>query len=287
MKIATNKISSVIKFFKEELKGIYPETEIQSFIYLAFEHYLGFSKHDLVLKADNHISESELLQFNFVVKDLKKHKPIQYILGEMEFYGLKFKVNSSVLIPRPETEELVDEIVKIHKEEKGLSVMDICTGSGCIAIALEKNLTQSVVDALDISEEALKVARDNALLNNSTVKFIHSDILKKTQFPGKEYDIIVSNPPYVTESEKAGMQKNVLEYEPSLALFVDDSEPLKFYIAIAEWSKKYLKKGGHLYFEINEAKGEKLMEKLNNLEFKNLALKKDMWNKHRIIACSL
>ena len=287
MKIPTNKISSVIKFFKEELKGIYPETEIQSFIYLAFEHYLGFSKHDLVLKADNHISESELLHFNFVVKDLKKHKPIQYILGEMEFYGLKFKVNSSVLIPRPETEELVDEIVKNHKEEKGLRVLDICTGSGCIAIALEKNLKEPVVDALDISEEALKVAQDNAALNNSKVKFIHSDILKKPLFSQKEYDIIVSNPPYVTESEKAWMEKNVLEYEPSLALFVDDSDPLKFYIAIAEWSKKYLKQGGHLYFEINEAKGEELIEKLNNFGFKNLALKKDIRNKHRIIACSL
>ena len=309
MKIPTNKISSVIKFFKEELKEIYPETEIQSFIYLAFEHYLGFSKHDLVLKANNHISESELLHFNFVVKDLKKHKPIQYILGEMEFYGLKFKVNQHVLIPRPETEELVDWIIKNgtkdgsinlkqaleRKTSERINILDIGTGSGCIAIALKKNLPNATVTAMDISDNALLVSKENAVNNNVDVHFIHHDILGKNgKLPeeGKKnttayLDIIVSNPPYICTSEKGLMEKNVLDYEPHSALFVDDNDFLLFFNTIADFALMKLKPGGELYFEINESYGIQILKMLEKKGFENCILKKDLRGKDRMIRCEL
>lgn len=287
VKIPSNKISAVIKYFKDQLKDFYPIDEVQSFIWLSFKHYLNLSPTDLVLNKDKNISESELLKFNFVVKDLKKYKPIQYILGETEFYGLKIKVDPSVLIPRPETEELVDWIIKDFKNEGDpLKIIDICTGSGCIAIALEKNLPKSIVRAVDISEDALETAKKNAEINNSEVSFLREDALLGIK-TNERFDVIVSNPPYVTEEEKELMHENVLNYEPHLALFVENKEPLKFYSAIAEWALNHLSAKGRVYFEINEQKSNELINLLELLGYKEIMVRKDLNEKHRMISCTI
>jgi release factor glutamine methyltransferase len=282
LKIPSNKIADVISYFKSQLQGLYEPEEIHAFIRLSFEHYLNISPAKLLLKQDERLTESELLKFNFVVKDLKKHKPIQYILGVTEFYGLMVNVNPSVLIPRPETEELVDWIIKDNKSKRGLEVIDLCTGSGCIAIALNKNLLEAKVSALDISADALKTANSNALLNNADVDFFQYDILKCPVLAAGPFDIIVSNPPYVTGLDKQQMHPNVLDYEPHLALFVEDTKALVFYEAIAQWAKQSLKPGGILYFEINEAKGKEIMDMLDNFGFKDIALRKDLSGKERM-----
>ena len=285
MKIPTNKIRTVIKYFKDQLFDIYSADEIQAFIWLSFKHYLNISPTDLVIKQDENISESELLKFHFVVKDLKKHKPIQYILGETQFYGLKIKVNPSVLIPRPETEELVDWIIKDASTEKEeLNILDICTGSGCIAIALQKNLPHTKIKAVDISESALETAKNNAILNQAEIFFAREDALSGLKSENK-YDIIVSNPPYVREEEKQFMHKNVLQYEPPIALFVEDNNALKFYRSIASWAFHNLTEKGKLYFEINESKANELADLLQYLGYKKIDIRKDLNNKHRMIRC--
>ncbi|MCC6836906.1 MAG: peptide chain release factor N(5)-glutamine methyltransferase, partial [Bacteroidia bacterium] len=176
MQIASNKIKDVIRFFKQELEGIYEDSEIDAFVAICFEELLNLKRSDLLLNADKTMSESELLKFNFAIKDLKKQKPLQYILGVADFYGLKFKVNGSVLIPRPETEELVDLIIKEHKG-KAVRILDIGTGSGCIPVSLKKHLPLSTVDAIDVSPDALKVAEENAKMNDADVHFSKEDIL--------------------------------------------------------------------------------------------------------------
>ena len=285
MKIPSNKIRAVIKYFKDQLCNIYPADEIQSFIWLSFRHYLNISPTDLVLKQDENISESELLKFHFVVKDLKKHKPIQYILGETEFYGLKIKVNPSVLIPRPETEELVDWIIKDASAEKEeLNIIDICTGSGCIAIALQKHLPHSKIKAVDISESTLETAKNNAVTNQAEIFFSQENALSELKNENK-YDIIVSNPPYVTEKEKQFMHENVIKYEPHISLFVEDHDALKFYKSIASWALHHLTEKGKLYFEINESKGNELIALLQYLGYKKIEIRKDLNNKYRMICC--
>ncbi|MBA3899882.1 MAG: peptide chain release factor N(5)-glutamine methyltransferase [Bacteroidetes bacterium] len=278
-------MADVIQYYKSQLNGLYYSDEIQAFIRLSFEFYLGISPAQLMLKKEERISESELLKFNFVVKGLKIYKPIQYILGETEFYGLKFKVNPAVLIPRPETEELVDWIIKDYKHQHNLEILDACTGSGCIAIALNKNLN-AVVDAIDISSEAIEIARENVISNQAEVKIFQADVLDELKLKG-QYDIIVSNPPYVTGTDKMQMHPNVLDYEPHLALFVDDSKALVFYEAIAKLAKRHLKDSGSLYFEINEAKGGELIKMLSDSGYKNLVLKKDFSGKDRMIKCDV
>jgi release factor glutamine methyltransferase len=285
LKIPSNKIADIIQYFKKELANLYEPDEIQAFIRLSFEFYLNISPAQLLLKREERISESELLKFNFVVKALKQFKPIQYIFGETEFYGLKFKVTPAVLIPRPETEELVDWIIKDHKHLQDLKIIDLCTGSGCIAIALKKNLHASVA-AIDISPEAIKVAIENAHTNQAEIEITQDDVLGHPNLSG-QYDVIVSNPPYVTGAEKALMQPNVLNYEPHLALFVDEHNALVFYEAIAKLAKKHLKKSGSLYFEINEAKAEELREMLNNYGFKNIFLRKDFSGRDRMLKCEI
>ncbi|HET6244278.1 MAG: peptide chain release factor N(5)-glutamine methyltransferase [Bacteroidetes bacterium] len=287
MKIPSNKISAVIKYFKEQLKDYYPYDEIQSFIWICFNHYLNLSPTDLIISQDKTMSESELLKFNFAVKDLKKNKPIQYILGETEFYGLKINVDPSVLIPRQETEELVDWIINDFKPTKEhLKIIDICTGSGCIAIALNKNLPGSDVKAVDISREAINTAKKNAALNNSEISFLNQDALLGIK-TNDYFDIIVSNPPYVTNSEKKLMHNNVLSYEPHLALFIEDNDPLKFYKAIAKWALNHLNKKGKLYFEINELKSSELINLLELLGYKEIVVKKDLNEKFRMIRCMI
>ncbi|MBI2269609.1 MAG: peptide chain release factor N(5)-glutamine methyltransferase [Bacteroidetes bacterium] len=297
MRIPSNHIRSITRFFHDELAGSYSAEEVENFIFYSFEHYLGFYRTDLSLKANDTITESELLKFNDVVKRLKRQEPIQYILGETWFYGLKLNVNPAVLIPRPETEELVDWIVKevgslpagqAGRKSEGRSVgsiLDVGTGSGCIAIALKKNIPNAEVFALDISEEALDVARQNATINNVDVNFIQTDILEnKLLFQHfNSFDIIVSNPPYILRSEKQSMEANVLEHEPHVALFVNDNDPLLFYRTIVQFTQKHLADAGKLFFEINEAQADEVRNLLLQSGFKNVVVKKDLSGKERMV----
>lgn len=285
MKIASNKIKDILRFFRDELKDSYENDELETIIVYCFEFYLKISRADLKIQEENTVSESELLKFNFAVKELKRHKPIQYVLGEADFYRFKFKVNEHVLIPRPETEELVHLIIKDNKLESP-AILDIGTGSGCIPIALKKNIRSAKVTAIDISEEALEVAKHNAKLNGVEVEFIFNDILSQknnNQQPITNFDIIVSNPPYICISEKESMNKNVLEYEPHLALFIENDDPLLFYKAICDYALKHLNKDGKIYFEINQSLGSETKNLLENKGFKNVDLIKDLSNNNRIL----
>ncbi len=290
MKIASTKISDVIRFFREELKDIYEQGEIETFISYCFEAYLKLSKTALLLKTQDTMSESELLKFNFAVKQLKQHRPIQYILGKADFYKLQFVVNEQVLIPRPETEELVDRIIAEQQHTNTPNILDIGTGSGCIAITLKKNIPAATVTALDISEDALEIARQNAALNQTDITFLQHDILHSNSLQATTlglFDCIVSNPPYICFSEKREMYQNVLDHEPHLALFVPDEDPLLFYKKIADFSLNHLKPAGKLYFEINAAYGLETKQMLEEKGFKNLILMNDLNNKNRILQGSI
>jgi release factor glutamine methyltransferase len=301
MQIASNKIKDVARYFRDELKSSYGQDELEILLAYCFESFLNIKRIEINLRENDTMSESELLKFNFAVKDLKKQKPIQYILGEADFYRLKFKVNEHVLIPRPETEELVDLIIKEYEVSGiriqngelsnfptfniGLNILDIGTGSGCIPIALKKNIPIAIVSAIDISGRALEVARQNAELNEVEVNFILHDILSDDPIGDIEskYDIIVSNPPYVCISEKENMEKNVLDYEPHLALFVDDNDPLLFYKKITDFALSNLKENGKIYFEINQVLAFESKDMLENKGFKNVKLVKDLNDNYRIL----
>ncbi len=265
-------VSQIKIKFHDQLKKEYPSGEIQSFFNLLTEAYLKMSRLDLALDRGRELSASEEKKFEDALLRLLKHEPIQYILGETEFFGLKFKVNKNVLIPRPETEELVQWILEDLKSSKSgeLSILDIGTGSGCIAISLAKKLPKARVSAIDISKSALKVASANAKMNGVEVAFILQDILKTTAFH-ENYDLIVSNPPYVRELEKKEMHRNVLENEPEMALYVKDLEPLIFYQKITKLAETGLKQGGSLYFEINQYLGKETSEVLNSGGFKSFS----------------
>ncbi|RED45896.1 peptide chain release factor N(5)-glutamine methyltransferase [Seonamhaeicola aphaedonensis] len=277
------KLRDIQNKFHNELTSIYSKEEIDNFFYLLTESYFDTSRLQLALNFEAEIDNPETIMT--ALELLKKEKPIQYILGETEFYGISLKVNEHVLIPRPETEELVNWIIQEFKDQNSeLKVLDIGTGSGCIAISLSKNLPNTKVYALDVSKEALKVARYNAELNKVEIQFIEDDILKpKTKDQSPRFDVIVSNPPYVRVREKPLMKANVLDYEPHLALFVEDNNPLLFYKAICEYSKKNLKESGTLLFEINEYLGNEMLQLLKDYNFKSIELKKDIFNKDRMI----
>lgn len=285
-------------YFNETLKTIYPITEIDSFFFLLLEEYLGFRRVDIVLKSDFKITQETLNLLQSATKQLEQEVPLQYIIGKTEFYGLPFVVNKHVLIPRPETEELVAWVVsessrfktfntstKQTTETKQLKILDIGTGSGCIPISLKKQLPFAKISAIDISKEALTVAKKNAVLNNVDIHFILQDILKTVALD-QHYDIIISNPPYVRELEKKELKNNVLKNEPHVALFVENDNPLIFYTKIAELAKKYLNKNGLLFFEINQYLGTETIDLVNKKGLKNIQLKKDMFGNDRIIVAS-
>jgi release factor glutamine methyltransferase len=292
MRIPSNKISEIARFIKVELKDFYDLKEINSFIYILFEKYCGINKMKFLSEPNQTVSESELLKINFAVKDLKSYKPIQYIIGNTEFFGLNFLVNSSVLIPRQETEELVNWIISDNKNTKAkLNVLDIGTGSGCIAIALSKSIPDSTVTAIDISEKAIQTAKRNAELNTVEISFVEADILNFSDYfslkeISEKFDIIVSNPPYVTLSDKKQMKANVIEYEPNIALFVEDEDPLIFYSAILDFASGNLTDKGKLFFEINESLGKETLRLIEEKGFSKYILKKDINNKDRMICCS-
>ncbi len=276
-----------IASIRKELAGIFSKGEIESLISLIFEKLKGYSRTQFLLAKDELLNSDDLAEIDKIVTRLKNHEPIQYILGETEFYGLPFYSVPGVLIPRPETEELVQWIIQENKQ-LGPTILDIGTGTGCIAVSLKKNIEQSTVLACDISHVCIETARSNSKLNNVTVSVIEYDILNGNSeifFP--ELDVIVSNPPYIRETEKLMMKKNVLEFEPELALFVPDENPLLFYERIAEFALIHLKKPGHLYFEINEAFGNDCVKMLQQKDFSDIELKKDINGKDRMIRAKL
>jgi release factor glutamine methyltransferase len=272
-----------VAFLRKELAGIFPRQEIESLTFLIFEKIKGYSRTQFLLAKDEMLSEQLMQELEKIAARLKNHEPIQYILGTTEFYGLPFYTVPGVLIPRPETEELVQWILE-ENQLNSPSILDICTGSGCIAIALRKNIPQAKIMACDISPICIDTTLRNAQLNATDITAVEYDILKQVPqvtFPG--FDIIVSNPPYVRESEKQLMEKNVLEYEPALALFVPDTDPLLFYERIADFSLQHLAPNGRLYFEINEAFGKQCAEMLNGKGFSQIMLKKDLNGKDRMV----
>jgi len=274
-----------IASIRKELAGIYAKGEIESLIFLIFEKLKGYSRTQFLIANDEQLNDDDQNEIGKIIARLKNHEPIQYILGMTEFYSLTFYAVPGVLIPRPETEELVQWIIQENKNLKP-SILDIGTGTGCIAISLQKNIPQSNVLACDISPVCLETASQNSELNSADVSVFQYDILNdnpETSFP--DLDIIVSNPPYIRELEKSLMEKNVLEYEPELALFVADEKPLIFYERIADFSRIHLKNSGRLYFEINEAFGHECCNMLQEKGFSEIVLKKDINGKDRMIGC--
>ena len=280
------RLKAILENFHSELDDNYGKEEVNSFFDLLMEHFLGLKRIQLVLNPEYVITNEQKELFLDALVELKNNKPIQYIIGETEFYGLPFKVNENTLIPRPETEELVDWVITSfdkQKEETQFKILDIGTGSGCISISLAKNLPETNVFALDVSKEALQTAKQNAEMNGVEVVFIHDDILNTNFSPLAVFDVIVSNPPYVRNLEKVEIKSNVLDNEPHIALFVDDENPLQFYKAICEFAQNNLKDEGVLYFEINEYLGQEMIQLLKEFGFKSIELKKDLFGKDRMI----
>jgi release factor glutamine methyltransferase len=278
------------KYINQELTEFYDKNEIQGFSAIIVEDILGLRRMDLHVKPEMEIESVKISKIQEIIRDLKLYKPIQYLIGKAWFYDLPFMVNENVLIPRPETEELVDWIIKkFNAENSKFSILDIGTGSGCIPVSIARNCKSAQVFALDISEKALEVAQHNAESNAVNVHFIHSNILDEGKWEeiyahcGRNLDAIVSNPPYIRESEKKLMHANVLENEPWLALFVSDKDPLLFYRKITQFARKYLKTGGALFFEINEKFGDETCRLLENEGFGEIELRKDLSNKNRMI----
>ena len=281
-------LKEILNVFHKELDTIYGNNEVDSFFNILIDYYLNLKRITLVMQPEYTISKEEEQPLFEALSRLKLEEPIQYILGETEFFGLVFKVNQNTLIPRPETEELVQWIIEDYKDNlEQIKILDIGTGTGCIPISLAKNLPKAKVKALDISTKALKVAKQNAELNAVEVDFIEQNILDtyhtELDSASQKFDVIVSNPPYVRELEKAEMKGNVLKHEPELALFVDNTNPLIFYKAITEFATHSLKAGGTLYFEINQYLGAEMIQLLEDFNFKDIELKKDMFGNNRMI----
>jgi release factor glutamine methyltransferase len=279
-------MEATIQFIEQELNHLYPKTEVKTFTRLIIEHVCGLNYTEQILLRNKQLDDSKRAEIFGIIQRLKAYEPIQYVLGETEFWGLKLKVAPGVLVPRPETEELIQWII-----ETGLpaepAILDIGTGSGCIALALKKEIPQAIVSAADISESALEIARKNAVIHSLDVTFSLADILSWEKTHWEMADLIVSNPPYVRESEKAAMLPNVLNNEPAEALFVPDSDPLVFYRKIAQFARKFLKKNGWLFFEINENLGPELAEMLKNESFSAIKIKKDLFEKERMVRCRI
>lgn len=275
------KINHFKSEFLNQLSKFYDKDENESFFFMILKNLKGLTRVDLAIHPDLEFSEKELEQIEFYLSELKNNKPIQYLIGKTEFYGLEFQVDENVLIPRPETEELVDWIIQENKSKKDFTILDIGTGSGAIAVSLAKKLSAEVF-AFDVSYDALAIAQKNSDHNQTFVHFIEFDILNDV-WEGEKFDVIVSNPPYVRELEKKEMKANVLNHEPHLALFVPDEDPLIFYKKIADFALEHLSENGQLYFEINQYLGKETVEMLLEKGFKNVHLKKDIFGNDRMI----
>ena len=271
-------MKQAISKIKESLVPIYGSRETDAMVRIIFEHLLNYSRVDIIMHKDNELSDFMRSKIDKVIERLVAREPIQYVFNDAYFHGHHFKVTPATLIPRPETEELVDMISDENKRED-LRVLDIGTGSGCIAISLALYLPFSQVSAVDISADAIEVAKRNAAKLKAKVNFIQADILNS--FPEEKFDIIVSNPPYICEEEKADMEQNVLDFEPHTALFVPDTDPLLFYRSIAKNAIKALNPGGKLYYEINSRFAAETMKMLEDTGFSDIGIRKDMYNRNR------
>ena len=290
---SSNRVSDVERTFLDDLTPLYGAEEVRSFFLILCEAFLGWDKVAYLLHRGETMNQSDLLRFHWALEDLKHYRPIQHIVGYTDFCGCRIKVNDKVLIPRPETEEMVYECVnalvrECVREDSSINILDLCTGSGCIAIALKKMLPESKVTAVDISPEALRIAQTNAEKNGAEVEFVLGDVLQGTLLPisSDGWNLIVGNPPYITESERSSMSRNVLDYDPPLALFVDDNDPLLFYRHIVAFAQKHLSSNGLLAMEINERFGTETLQLLAENGFSGV-LHKDFRGKDRFVTASL
>lgn len=279
-------LNDIKQTLKKQLADQYESIELNPILSILTEHITGWDQLQQVLNKETELNETQIMAFEKAASELKAGKPIQYVIGKAWFMGEAYSVNEHVLIPRPETEELVDWILE-YAEIKGTSlrILDIGTGSGCIAIALKKALPNSNVSAIDISTNALKVAAENASILNAAIEFVPLDILNSAFLPD-QYDVIVSNPPYIPMHEMENMEMQVAEQEPNIALFVPDEDPLVFYKAIARLAKLHLKPNGQLFFEIHFDQGEAMVNLLDEMHF-HAELREDLFGKDRMIRASL
>ncbi|WP_439880978.1 peptide chain release factor N(5)-glutamine methyltransferase [Pontibacter sp. MBLB2868] len=271
-------------FIRENINQAYPEPEAGAIAQLVLEHVLHKSRVQLSLQQQETVTQAQEEEVKQAVLRLQQQEPVQYVLGVAHFYGLELQVDERVLIPRPETEELVDRVIKQHKNREHLRILDICTGSGCIPLALAANLNTDSVVGLEVSTGALEVARANTAKLNLPVEWLEHDVFKP--IPGiapESLDIITSNPPYVREDEKKQMRENVLQFEPHLALFVPNADPLKYYKRIAAIGLELLKKGGKLYFEINEQYGAQVAKLLLEHGYSRAEVVQDLFGKDRMV----
>ena len=286
LRFRSNRVRDILALYHEELDGMYGSGEVSSFGEMLFEAFLGWDRVRLLTSREQTIDQSDLLRFHWALEDLKCHRPIQHIIGHVDFCGCRIAVSPDVLIPRPETEEMVCWIVKSY-ELRVMSggILDLCTGSGCIAIALKKAFPAAEVTAVDVSSKALEIARQNAENNGAEVHFVEGDVLDGVNGFNGSYGLIVSNPPYVMEKEREQMQPNVLDYDPALALFVPDDDPLRFYKAIAAIAKEHLATDGLLVVEINEALADETAALFRACGF-SPTIHDDFRGKHRWIAAT-
>ena len=270
LRFASNRVRDIERYFLDTLEGLYPEGEVRMFVRMLFEAFLGWSHAELLSRRDETVNQSDLLRFHWAAEDLKRFRPIQHIVGSCEFCGCRIEVDETTLIPRPETEEMVTRIIDHFSDKAPRRIVDLCTGSGCIAIALAKQWPEAEVWGVDVSEPALQKAQKNAAENHVKVQFLQADILKEAAWRKKlpyPVDLIVSNPPYVMEQEKRVMQRNVLDWEPAEALFVPDNDALVFYHAIADTAAACLSKKGNVVVEINEQLGDETLTVFRDLRF--------------------
>ena len=284
-KFDTLTIRQITTEIHRQLTGQYPETEIESFARILFRHFLKMTSAQVHLSPESILPAEIVQQILAAIDELKKNQPIQYIIGETEFYGLPFLLTPDVLIPRPETEELVDWMLHEYDRKSPLTILDVGTGSGCIAVALAVNFPNAGVWAVDISETALIIARRNAMENRVNIHFLLKDVLNDglMGFAPESLDVMVSNPPYVTPSEKTNMLPNVLQYEPHIALFTPQDHPLVFYERIAAFGAKCLKNGGRVFFEINESFHEEVVDILRQNNYLDISPRKDINGKWRMV----
>ncbi|MEX1190466.1 MAG: peptide chain release factor N(5)-glutamine methyltransferase [Brumimicrobium sp.] len=286
MFIKNNSVHSVLGYFDEQLASQFTERERKLIGKSFIAKRLGWENTDFLLRKDDKVTESDLLYFRKMIKQLKNGLPFQYVLGETFFYNILLKTDKRALIPRPETEELVDWVVSDLKKSKNLKILDIGTGSGCIPLAIKNSISNATVLGLDVSHDALELAKENANRLKLDVNFIHYDILsQKMEFTNEKWDVIVSNPPYIPKKDKKLMAKHVLEHEPEIALFISDNNPLVFYQKIVDFAKHNLVENGNLYFEIHESLAENVKDLLVQQGFKNVEIKKDLQGKERMIKC--
>lgn len=284
LRFRSNRVKDIVGLFHEELDGMYGSGEVGVFLDMLFEDFLGWDKVRLLTSKEQTIDQSDLLRFHWALEDLKQYRPIQHIIGYTDFCGCRISVSPDVLIPRPETEEMVNSLTPGPSPYgEGSRILDLCTGSGCIAIALKKNFPKADVTAVDISPAALKIALENAKNNGADIHFMQADVLNGVDGLSGSYGLIVSNPPYVMEKEREQMQCNVLDYDPALALFVPDDDPLRFYKAIANIAKEHLAKDGMLVVEINESLADKTSELFHKQGF-SPEVHDDFRGKHRWVS---